>query len=183
MAVPSHIKTVKHDTQVDDDTMRQIAIVNPKKFVDFGAGDGFYGKLVKYLFPECNTTGIEVEESYVEKFKLVEVYDELVVGDIRDFINSHPADNGYDLAIFGDVIEHLEEDEAKKIIKAASDLFPYTIINSPLGFIGQPSDIPSEIHRCGLERHMFNDCVVAEWHVYYGNPLNTMFNCLLRGAK
>lgn len=175
---PSHIYTRKHNNSVNDDTMRQINTIAPQKAIDFGVGDGFYGKLLKYLLPTCYTVGIEMEKSYIEKFGLMEIYDELIVCNLEDFIDEIIDDNDYDLAIFGDVLEHLVEDSAKEVIKKAASLFSYTIINSPLGFQEQAHEITSEIHKCGIEQHMFDDYVILEWHIYCNN---TMFNCLLKG--
>lgn len=175
---PKHIHTCKHNNSVNDDTMRQINVISPKKAVDFGAGDGFYGKLLKYLLPKCHTVGVEIEKSYPKKFGLMDIYDELFVCSLEDFIDGITSD--YDLAIFGDVLEHLEEDSAKEIVRKAVGLFPYIIINSPVGFQPHAHDIVSEIHRCGIEKHMFDDYNIIEWHTYSNN---TMFNCLLQGDK
>ena len=177
---PKHIHTCKHDNSVNNDTMRQISTIMPKKIVDFGAGDGFYGKLLKYLLPECCVVGVEIETSYPEKFGLANIYDELFVCSLEDFISGIISDNDYDLAIFGDVLEHLEEDSAKEVIKKAVSLFPHIIINSPVGFQEHNHPLESEIHRCGIGRHMFDDYNVVEWHTYNNN---TMFNCLLQGGK
>ena len=177
---PEHINTCKHNNSVNDDTMRQINIIAPKKIVDFGAGDGFYGKLLKYLLPQCHTTGVEIEKSYPAEFGLVEIYDDLFVCSLEDFIDSISSNNDYNLAIFGDVLEHLEENYMKEIIKKAVSLFPYIIINSPIGFQPQNHALASEIHRCGIEKYMFDDYNVIEWHTYCNNA---MFNCLLQGDK
>ena len=174
-----HIHTWKHNGAVNEDTVRQTKMIAPQKAIDFGAGDGFYGKLVKYLFPECYIIGVEMETSYVGKFGLNGVYDLMVVGDLVKLLDKLGSS---DLVIFGDVLEHLEEAEAKEVIKKAVDLFPYVLINSPIGF--QPNDddttrkIPSELHRCGIERSTFDDYTVLEWNIYCEGE---MFNCLLRG--
>ena len=176
---PEYIHTWKHNKCVNNDTMRQINKIAPKKVIDFGAGDGFYGKLLKYLSSTCYVTGIEMEPSYVERFGLNAIYDELIVSDLVYVIDTISPNNDYDLAIFGDVIEHLEENIAKDVIEKAVDLFPYIIVNSPIGYQPQEGKVTSEMHRCGIERTMFDNYNVLEWQDYDDEGL--MFNCLLRG--
>lgn len=175
--IPEYIYTWKHNKSVGEDTMRQIKELSPNKVIDFGAGDGFYCKLLKYINPAIEVVGVEAESSYSEKFGLLELYDRLVIGNLENFINGIKKKD-FDLAIFGDVLEHLEKGVVVEVIKKAAMLFPYIIINSPVGYQEQNSEIPSEIHRCGLYRETFNTYNVLEWHSYDDD---TMFNCLLKG--
>lgn len=182
MKFPEHIQTWKHNKSVNDDTMRQMIEISPQKIIDFGAGDGFYSKLLKYLFSTCYVVGVEAESSYPKKFGLYDLYDELIIDRLENFIDRLNI-NDYDLAVFGDVIEHLEKSIAEEVIKKAVNLFPYIIINSPIGFqdnevLAGAVGVESELHRCGIDRSFFDSYEVLEWHVYDND---IMFNCLLKG--
>ena len=83
-----NITTWKHNSSVNADTSRQISQINPKYAYDFGAGDGYYGKLIKHLYPNCFVVGVEVEKSYNEKFSLNSYYDIVINETIVTLIES-----------------------------------------------------------------------------------------------
>ena len=172
------LHTWKHNSAVNKDTARQIASIYPYFAYDFGAGDGFYGKLIRSVCPECATVGIEIEKSYLDKFKLNFHYDSVIMEDIRVFIDR--ADDSADLAIFGDVLEHLEEDDMIKVLDKAVDKFEFIIINSPVGFQEHVHEIPSENHRCGLDKKTLEKYNIIEYNTFCNN---TMFNSLIKGRK
>ena len=180
MQLPPHIQTLKHNSAVNQITISEILQVNPTKIIDFGAGDGFYGKLMKFLLPECHRTGVEVNGDYVEKFGLTPCYDELIISNLVDVLDKLTPDNDYDLAIFGDVLEHLSEDVSKECIKKANELFPYIIINSPVGLQLYDHPIEWERHKCGITEDWFSDYEVEHWDIYDGG---IMFNCLIKGQN
>jgi hypothetical protein len=80
---------------------RLIALA-PRTVLDIGAGWGTYARLLRPLLPGCHIIGIEVHEPYVERFGLGDLYDELIVADVREI--ELPAT---DVAILGDILEHL----------------------------------------------------------------------------
>jgi hypothetical protein len=89
------------------------------RVLDIGAGSGAYVDLVRRastLIP--HVTGIEIYEPYVEMFGLRGRYDEVMVADVRE-IELPSAE----VAILGDVLEHMPLDEAvcvwEKAIAAA----------------------------------------------------------------
>ena len=84
------------------------------------------------------------------------------------------------MAIFGDVLEHLEEDDMKAVLEIAVGIFPYVIINSPVGFQEHVHEIPSENHRCGLDNKTLENYNVVEYNTFCDN---TMFNSLIMGKK
>ena len=82
------------------------------RILDIGAGAGTYSDLLKplgYDSIDC----VEVFEEYVENFSLKSKYNNVIVGDITklkiDF-------NKYDLIILGDVLEHIEKNDAIRLI-------------------------------------------------------------------
>ena len=155
-------------------------MIRPSRVIDFGAGDGFYGKLLKYVNKQCYVLGVEKEASYIKKFRLKSIYDELIHEDLIKIIDLMFRGNTkeFELAIFGDVLEHLEYDDFKKVLSKSSYLFDYIIINSPNGFHEQDHEIESEIHRCGITKEDFVDYNVVSWQEFKdGNT--KMFHCLI----
>lgn len=173
MNIPSYIHTWKHNSSVNDITVEQLLKIKPKNVFDVGAGDGFYGKLLKHLFNNVNVVGIEKNLIYVCEFGLYEIYDALMGDDIVNIICGISGD----LIIFGDILEHLEKQDMVSVLKSAVDNFKYVIVNSPLGFQPQDHKYEEEIHRCGIEREDFKDYKVLDFKVYD----EIMFHCLIEG--
>jgi len=173
---PHEIQTWKHNQTVNLDSYRQILMIQPKTFVDIGAGDGFYGKLVRHLFPKCKTLAIEKNKIYPEQFGLAKIYDNLWNEDVVTAIDKLTQS---DLIIFGDVLEHLDKESSNKVLEKSLNIANFVIINSPLGFQEQNHEYQEEIHRCGLDYADFESHFVLEFNVFD----DIMFNCLLLGNK
>ena len=73
------------------------------RVVDVGPGEGTYARLL----PEFKLDCVEVYEPYVDRFNLKGLYNQVFVKNVKDFDFT-----GYDLAILGDVLEHLTVPEA-----------------------------------------------------------------------
>jgi len=175
MLFPKNIKTWKHNSAVNEDTMRQLLELKPKQIVDVGAGDGFYGKLIKYCLPETFVCAVEKRKDYILQWKLEEIYNKVLNEDIIKAIDIVTGD----LIIFGDVLEHLEKKYSVEVLDKAVRKFKNILINSPVGFQPQEHKFAEEIHRCGLDREDFMNYQVVEYHTYCNNM---MFNCLLLGG-
>jgi 2-polyprenyl-3-methyl-5-hydroxy-6-metoxy-1,4-benzoquinol methylase len=88
--------------------IRRIAELQPKTILDVGAGAGTYCTLIKqYIDPHINITGIEAWEPNIQKYRLLEKYNRIILKDVRE----HKEFN-YDLVIFGDVLEHMTKEES-----------------------------------------------------------------------
>ena len=169
------IHTWKHNKSTNPITLEQIKSMNISKFLDVGCGDGFYGKLVRYLHPDVHMIGVEKELSYITKWKLGEIYNEIINKDIANVIGNLRGD----LIVFGDVLEHLVKEDADKVIKTSVDNFSHIIINAPLGFQEQKHAIESEIHKCGLSKIDFENYNILHYEEFNQNGL--MFNCFIKG--
>ena len=86
----------------------RICALHPASVLDIGAGAGTYATLLRPQLPGCTFTAIEVYAPYVDRFGLRDLYSALVIGDVRFFNNLPLAD----VIILGDVLEHLQFDEA-----------------------------------------------------------------------
>lgn len=84
---------------------------NPNRTVlDVGAGEGKWGKLLKSKMRRVD--GIEVWQPYIKKYNLTSLYDNLYNVDMLDFDFSVE----YNIAILGDVLEHITIDKAKAFL-------------------------------------------------------------------
>ena len=54
--------------------------VKHERMLDIGCGSGTYAK----MFPDAHWTGVEVWESYIEEFKLKDLYQQLILSDARE---------------------------------------------------------------------------------------------------
>lgn len=101
--------------------------VNPQSVLDVGAGAGKYGKLLKSIDRRIAVTAVEAWSPYVTEFNLQRIYDEVLVTDVRQL-----DEFSYDLVIFGDVLEHMSEEDALKLWEKVSQQAKYAIIAIPI---------------------------------------------------
>lgn len=81
---------------------------DPITVIDVGAGSGVYADLLRAEYgTRVHLTGIEPWLPYYDRFNLLAKYDAMSCRDARWITNWR-----YDLAIFGDVMEHMTKAEA-----------------------------------------------------------------------
>ena len=112
-----------------------------KRIVDIGCGAGTYSDMLRargyYMI------GVEILEAYIEKYNLLKKYDDIYIGDFTR-LTLPPAD----CAIYGDVLEHIEKDRARRQILLADSLYRHVVISMPIDYpqAGLP-DNPYEEHK------------------------------------
>jgi autotransporter strand-loop-strand O-heptosyltransferase len=84
-----------------------------KRILDVGPGEGTYSNLLREHGYRMDA--VEVWAPYVDQFNLRTKYDNVYIGDIRNFNL-----DDYDFIILGDVLEHLSAEDAQKLL---SDIF------------------------------------------------------------
>lgn len=110
--------------------------------VDAGCGSGTYPKLLKDK--DYYWIGIEKWAPYVEQFQLHDLYDEVHVMDICEYLSEIEATG--DTLILGDVLEHMTKEDAQKTIKLADEKFQHVIISTPVNYEQGPTENPYEEH-------------------------------------
>jgi hypothetical protein len=86
---------------------------NPRSLLDIGAGCGTYAKPWQNIAPRPYLIGVEVFRPYVAEFALNDLYDQVIVRDIRELpLTEWPR---VDVAVLGDVLEHMSEKDAIRI--------------------------------------------------------------------
>lgn len=91
---------------------------------DIGPGSGTYLKLLgwdRYIWK-----AVEIWKPYLDRFMLRLLYDEIVVGNVRD-VKIPDAD----CAILGDVLEHLEKKDAIGVFERVDKQFKHVVISIP----------------------------------------------------
>ncbi|MFK4801645.1 class I SAM-dependent methyltransferase [Streptomyces sp. MPA0124] len=121
----------------------------PNTVTDVGPGEGTYAKLFRPVHEGVWWTAIEVHKPYITKYKLKStktrrMYDEIHVEDVRE---SEDHLFHRDLVVFGDVLEHVERDDAVVLLERAvaagawNILVSVPIVDSPQGEVdGNPHE-------------------------------------------
>ena len=107
--------------------------------LDVGACDGKWSDLLRdYLIMD----GVEVWQPYINKHNLKTKYHRLFETDIRGFEYGV-----YDLIIFGDIIEHLSVEDAKRVLDYATFHCRNMIVAVPYCYRqGEKNGNPYEVH-------------------------------------
>lgn len=82
------------------------------KILDVGAGEGTYYNYLKDYFRYIDA--VEVFKPNIDNYQLKQKYHRVYNLNIKDFMYNH-----YDVIIFGDIIEHLTEEEARNVLEYA----------------------------------------------------------------
>jgi hypothetical protein len=121
--------------------------MQPATAIDFGAGEGIYGQIIKKYSPETYTVGVEVWAPYVTQYQLDKTYDEVWVCDARIYPHFK-----YDLVIFGDILEHMTKEDAVALWERVSKEAKYAIISMPIVEFPQ-----GHVHGNPFEEHVKNN--------------------------
>lgn len=119
-----------------------LARVKKDTVLDIGVGSGTYAKLL----PDSHVTGIEIFEPYVEQFKLNELYKKLIIEDARKV--DYSTLGRFDVAVAGDVLEHMTVEEAKVVVEKLRGIADTVIVSIPIGHYpqGEYGGNPHEAH-------------------------------------
>lgn len=143
--------------------------------LDIGFGFGKWAFLIRDTFDvmvaqhfvkndwKIHITGVEPFEKCITSIQK-ELYNEIIKDDIRNITDKL---GQYDLIIMGDVIEHLERDEAKDLLKKLFEHTNNIIVSTPLGFMPQADWAGNkyEIHRSGWQPEDFSEHTIVEQHI------------------
>lgn len=130
-----------------------------KTVIDVGAGQGTYSDLLRLDLGD-RWVAVEAWAEYIYMFNLSNKYDCIMISDIREHSSTL---FDADLVIFGDVLEHMNKDEAEKLIimSAVCDTIAICI---PVLHLEQDAvnGNPYEVHR--MENHWTADEMRAMLH-------------------
>jgi predicted RNA methylase len=165
---------------------REIAAIKPQTVVDFGAGAGKMGAICREILGSAaHLTAVEACPSTITILRDSGIYDKVELALLQDWIASNS--DRYDLAIFGDVLEHLARREAFAAVDTALSFARNVIINVPLHDVTQnPMDEnPLEIHKSYLTERSFDRRYgMTEKHVInHAGTFYYMFNAWVFGRR
>lgn len=133
--------------------------VKHDRMLDIGCGSGTYAK----MFPEARWTGVEVWEPYIDEFNLNDHYEEIILADARSV---RLATLGrFDVAILGDVLEHMEKQDAQDLLERVKAIADTVIVSIPIGHYPQ-DDYNGNPH----ERHITDNWTDADFKATFGEP-------------
>lgn len=137
-----------------------------KRILDIGAGSGTYINLIKIKHRVCTDAewvGVEAWSEYIDRFDLRSKYNTVINQDART-LNWNRLGH-FDVAIAGDVLEHMTKDEAISLVDAVLDHCATLIISIPI--IHMPQDAvegnPYEVH---VKDNWSHDEVMDTWADY-----------------
>ena len=114
--------------------------------VDVGPGAGTYYDVLQPVLQAEWWTAVEIWAPYVEQFRLTQKYNEVIIADALwmdwDKLGL------IDLAILGDVLEHMKYEEAATVLDALVTRSRYVIISLPIIHYPQGTEMgnPYEAH-------------------------------------
>jgi hypothetical protein len=112
--------------------------MRPTSVLDIGPGAGKYGLIVKALRENGveieSLAAVEIDESYIEQFKLNDIYDVVQLGDAAMLPDVGP-DAQWDLVILGDVLEHFRKSRGTDLIEYLYYRTKYIILVVPIDYI------------------------------------------------
>lgn len=120
------------DAEGKDWSLERFRYHLPDTVCDVGPGEGTYAKLFRPMHEGVWWTAVEIHRPYVKKFRLNStktrrMYDEIHVEDVRQ----SEAHLFYrDLVIFGDLLEHVERDDAVALLQRAEAAGAWNILVS-----------------------------------------------------
>ena len=122
--------------------------INPSTILDIGPGAGTYSNLSKSILPNVKMTAVEATVDYINQFDLNSKYDKVINKTIQEFLLT---ENGtdYDLAICGDILEHLFLHEAISAIDSLLYTCKKVIVVWPTK-LKQNNENAFENHKCNF---------------------------------
>lgn len=119
------------------------------RILDVGAGSGTYARLLADLDLEIDA--IEVWKPYISDYNLEMWYRYVYNNDVRDTNILKEFGKTYDLIIFGDILEHMSEEDAVRVWNEAGSarwrMASVPIIHYPQGAeFGNPYEVHVQEH-------------------------------------
>jgi len=123
--------------------------------LDVGAGTGTY----RDMFPDAEMTAVEIWESYVERYKLKERYQSVYCSDVRDWVRDNSSLASFDVAILGDILEHMSIDDAVVLYTRIRLIADTVVLSIPIVHYPQGDEV---IHADGTHEHNPHEIHVTE---------------------
>ena len=172
-------KDHEHGTSVsylDYVLKNQLERIKPRQIVDFGAGGGKNGLIARHIFDnDVHLIAVEGFENTVSVLTAQNTYNKVYHSLIQEWIGFQETSQ-FDLAIFGDVLEHLKHKEIHMVLKLCIKKFRNIIIVCPLYDIFQEEAYgnPLETHQTYITNTFFDHYRPVEKHIVIGEEFTLM---------
>ncbi len=133
---------------------------NFRQVLDVGAGAGGYCRFLGPAFPDSEWTALEIWQPYLELFELETHYQRVLITDARSWV----PDRNFDLVIMGDVLEHMQPQEALDLVIKLLDYTQLALISIPIVHMPQGTTYGNP-----YERHVKDDWSHKEVLGYFPN--------------
>jgi hypothetical protein len=164
----------------DFEFLHQVETLRPQSVVDFGAGGGKNAQLIRRLLGrDCRLIAVEGFEPTITYLRSQSgLYDEVDHALLQEWVLA--GSEHYDLAVFGDVLEHLPPRAVHAVLERALRRFKHVIIVVPLHDLFQDDKDGNtlEIHRTYMTRSFFDRYQPLEQHIVSSSDY-TIMNVLL----
>ena len=133
------------------------------KILDVGAGSGSYGLLLKNYF--TNIDALEIFSDYIHQFELHEIYKNVYESNILDFDISK-----YEYLIFGDIIEHLEINQAQILLEYITNSDKKCIVAIP--YLMEQGEVNGNIYEEHKQSDLTHNIFIERYpymRLLYGN--------------
>jgi SAM-dependent methyltransferase len=158
----------------DEDLALYFREARHETVLDIGPGEGKYGAMLQRVQPQAKRIALEIDPSYIEQYKLGEIYDEVRVLDAARLLDQ--PEESFSAVIMGDCIEHMRK-------SVGVDLLNFLVYRSRILILTFPVQMPqnvwqghsSEAHLSVWTRHDF----AGFDHLYLQRDLIHL--CLIRG--
>lgn len=134
-----------------------------KRILDIGVGSGTYINLIKIKHNVCSDAdwvGVEAWLDYIKEFKLESKYNCIINQDARKL--NWKALGRFDVAIAGDVLEHMTKEEACTLVDQIVKNCNTLIVSIPI--VHMPQDAvngnPYEVH---VKDNWTHDEIMSTW--------------------
>jgi Methyltransferase domain len=153
----------------------QLEELQPLQIVDFGAGGGKNGRIARKIVGDrCSLIAVEGSEKTAQMLSAEGPYDKVHCALIQQWVFEDAGK--YDVAIFGDVLEHLKPGEIHKVIGQCLARFNHIIVVCPLHDIFQDDAYGNEleVHRTYITSGFFDRYNCVEKHIMKGKEWSIM---------
>ena len=110
----------------------------PSDVLDIGPGAGKYGKILREIEllekRSIEKVCIEADQKVIERFELPEIYEKVIHYNAAKLISEMPTLSG-DIAILGDVIEHLPKSVGADLIEYLQYRFRHIFLVIPIDWV------------------------------------------------
>lgn len=142
----------------DNEIRRLILAGDYDNLLDVGCGAGHYA----VLLPEFKgrIDAVEIFEPYVARFGLRSLYRHVFVGDVRVGVSGLDFDN-YDLAILGDVLEHMTVSDAQALLLALDASVTDVMVVVP--YLYEQGESEGNIHETHLQPDLTPEMMIERY--------------------